>query len=298
MRLTLRLTRDFKMASIFSEEGGPRALLKLTEKSSFPGTIPLATLLLRHIVEDISTLQQILETVICANSHGVGNMISGVGQSSVGTKELHYVLRTLGPAACRSPSLFKEAAKKLIRIQLPSQLRRGQTDEHELSIPPNSPQIVKIAQSARYPPPRDGHLPLKELVAVLLDSLVELHVQEHREADNESSEKGATEREMVVEESSKDAEVVAVVPELSEGIVQQADLVRRLTGEPVDEDDADRKLHHSRIMLCYVAMCCIMLHCVAVCCIRLQCVALGCNVLHLSNWCHVNQALASGPIFH
>ena len=230
------------MASIFSEEGGPQALLKLTEKSSFPGAIPLATLLLRHIVEDISTLQQILETVICANSHGVGNIVSGVGQSSVGTKELHYVLRTLGPAACRSPALFKEAAKKLIRIQLPSQLRRGQTDEHELSIPPNSPQIVKIAQSARYPLARDCHLPLKELVTVLLDSLVELHVNEHKDGAKDSSEKSTAEKDMDVEEGSKDTETVAVDPELSEGIVQQADLVRRLTGEPVDDDDTDRKL--------------------------------------------------------
>ena len=244
MRLTLRLTRDFKMASIFSEEGGPRALLKLTEKSSFPGAIPFATLLLRHIVEDINTLQQILETVICANSHGVGNIISGVGQNSVGTKELHYVLRTLGPAACRCPSLFKEAAKKLLRIQLPSQLRRGQTDEHELSIPPNSPQIVKIAQSVRYAAARECHLPLKELVTVLLDSLVELHVHENKEITKDSAEKGKSEKEMDAEESGKETEVVAAVPELSEGIVQQADLVRRLTGEPVDEEDNERKFSH------------------------------------------------------
>ena len=230
------------MASIFSEEGGPRALLKLTEKSSFPGAIPLATLLLRHIVEDVNTLQQILETVICVNSHGVGNTSSGVGHSSVGTRELHYVLRTLGPAACRSPSLFKEAAMKLLRIQLPTQLRRGQTDEHELSIPPNSPQLIKIAQSARYPPPRECHLPLKELVTVLLDSLVELHVEEQKEGVKDSSEKSVAEKDLALDESVKESETSAVLPELSEGIVQQADLVRRLTGEPVDDDDNDCKL--------------------------------------------------------
>ena len=240
MRLTLRLTRDFKMASVFSEEGGPRALLKLTEKSSFPGAIPLATLLLRHIVEDINTLQQILETVICAKSHGVGNIVSGVGQNSVGTKELHYVLRTLGPAACRCPSLFKEAAKKLLRIQLPSQLRRGQTDEHELSIPPNSPQILKVVQSMRTSMSRDCHMPLRDLVTVLLDSLVELHVHEHKEVTKEFSEKTKNEKEAEVEDA-KEVEGIAAVPELAEGIVQQADLVRRLTGEPVDESDADRE---------------------------------------------------------
>lgn len=240
MRLTLRLTRDFEMASIFSEEGGPRALLKLTEKSSFPGAIPLATLLLRHIVEDIHTLQQILETVICAQSHGVGNVISGVGQNSVGTKELHYVLRTLGPAACRCPGLFKEAVKKLLRVQLPSQLRRAQTDEHELSIPPNSPQIVKVVQPTRLVQARDCHLPLKELVTVLLDSLVELHVNE---GTKDPAEKSKLDKEMDADESGKDSEAAVVVPELSDGIVQQADLVRRLTGEPVDEEDNDRELN-------------------------------------------------------
>ena len=238
------------MASIFSEEGGPRALLKLTEKSSFPGVIPLATSLLRHIVEDMTTLQQILETVICAKSLGVGSIISGVGKNSVGTKELHYVLRTLGPAACRCPSLFKEAVKRLLRIQLPSQLRRGQTDEHELSIPPNSPQILKLVQTVRITPWRDCHLPMKDLIIVLLDSLVELHVTEQKEDTKEPVEKSKVEKDVDAEES-KDADAISTaVPELSEGIVQQADLVRRLTGEPVDEEEADRKFLAMIIYFC------------------------------------------------
>ncbi len=238
MRLTLRLTRDYKMAIVFSEEQGPSALLKLTEKTSFPGAIPLAALLLRHIVEDVNTLQQVLETIICAKTHGVGNIVSGVGQNSVGTKELHYVLRILGPAACRCPELFKAATKKLLRIEIPTQHRRTQTDEHELTIPPNSPQILKIVQSVKSPVNPGINLPLKELVAVLLDSLVELHVQECKDLNKESGDKAKVEKEP---ESEAAKENEAEVSDLAESIVQQADLVRRLTGEPVDEEDSNRK---------------------------------------------------------
>ena len=239
MRLTLRLTRDFKMATIFAREDGPRALLMLTEKSSFPGVVPLATLIFRHIVEDMHTLQQVLDTTICAKTQGVGNIVSGVGQNSVGTKELHYVLRTLGPAACRCPELFKDSAKKLLRIQLPSQLRRTQADEHELSIPPNSAQILKIVQPIKSTISHEIHPPLRGLVTILLDALVELHVDENKDPGADASDKTKSEKE-AESEDVVEAETITTVPDIAESIVQQADLVRRLTGEPVDDEDGDR----------------------------------------------------------
>eukprot|EP00794_Sanderia_malayensis_P006098 gene6098-6802_t len=195
MRLTLRLTRDYKMAAVFSEEQGPRALLKLTEASSFPGAVLLATLLLRHVVEDMNTLQHVLDTVVCSKTHGVGNIVSGVGQNSIGTKELNFVMRILGPAACRCPDLFKATAKKLLRLQIKdsrSNNRRGlANDDSEWSIAPNSPQILKVVQSVKSNINPDVHNPLRDLVAVLLDSLVELHVQDCKDLVTEPSEKAA-----------------------------------------------------------------------------------------------------------
>lgn len=51
--------------------------------------------------------------------------MSGVHQGSLGSKEVHYVLRVLGPAACRNPSLFAEVTKNVLRIALPPPSKRG-----------------------------------------------------------------------------------------------------------------------------------------------------------------------------
>ena len=45
--------------------------------------------------------------------------MSGVDQGSMGSKELHYILRVLCPAACRNPELFKEVAASTLRVALP-----------------------------------------------------------------------------------------------------------------------------------------------------------------------------------
>jgi E3 ubiquitin-protein ligase HUWE1 len=56
---------------------------------------------------------------------GSGSSASGVSQGSMGSKELHYVLRVLGPAACRHPQLFTEVVKSILRIALPPPPKRG-----------------------------------------------------------------------------------------------------------------------------------------------------------------------------
>ena len=56
---------------------------------------------------------------------GNGSTVSGVSQGSMGSKELHYCLRVLGPAACRHPELFSEVVKSILRIALPPPAKRG-----------------------------------------------------------------------------------------------------------------------------------------------------------------------------
>lgn len=51
--------------------------------------------------------------------------MSGVARGSLGSKELNYILRVLGPAACRAPTLFAEVAKNTLRIVLPPPAKRG-----------------------------------------------------------------------------------------------------------------------------------------------------------------------------
>ena len=63
--------------------------------------------------------------VIKSVCSGSGSSLSGVSQRSVGAKEMHYVLRVLGPAACRSPALFSELSKEIMRVALPPPSKRG-----------------------------------------------------------------------------------------------------------------------------------------------------------------------------
>ena len=63
MRLTLRLTRYHQYALMFAELKGPKLLLTLTQASSFQGYTSLATLILRHVLEDPKSLRHTLEKV-------------------------------------------------------------------------------------------------------------------------------------------------------------------------------------------------------------------------------------------
>lgn len=66
MRLTLRLTRDYSLAKFFAEKGGVTALLDLEQDSNFLGFSSLATLILRHVMEEPTTLRNAIERVSLA----------------------------------------------------------------------------------------------------------------------------------------------------------------------------------------------------------------------------------------
>ena len=63
LRLLLRLTRQNEYAMQFAELGGPRLLLGLTQASAFQGFTSLATLLIRHVMEEPETLKHTLDKV-------------------------------------------------------------------------------------------------------------------------------------------------------------------------------------------------------------------------------------------
>lgn len=64
LRLMLRLTRDHKFAEMFVKYGGPKMLLNLKQSSGFQGFFSLTSLILRHILEDSSSLRCTMEKVI------------------------------------------------------------------------------------------------------------------------------------------------------------------------------------------------------------------------------------------
>lgn len=55
-----------------------------------------------------------------AATSGAGSTTSGVVSGSLGSREINYILRVLGPAACRNPEIFTEVANGCIRIALPA----------------------------------------------------------------------------------------------------------------------------------------------------------------------------------
>ncbi len=133
LRLLLRLTQNFEQAVVFAQLGGVKMLLDLTQASSFSGFSSLATLLIRHVMEDEVTLRQTMEKVIRSST---------INSSASNTKELHYLLRMLAPAACRSPSLFAEVALEVLRVDFNLLKKTWDQDEDKRlllkSLPPKS----------------------------------------------------------------------------------------------------------------------------------------------------------------
>lgn len=62
-------------------------------------------------------------------SSGAGSTTSGVVSGSLGSREINYILRVLGPAACRNPECFVETASSCVRIALPAPRGAGTGEE-------------------------------------------------------------------------------------------------------------------------------------------------------------------------
>lgn len=58
-------------------------------------------------MEDPQTLTQTMEKVIRSST---------INSNASNTKELHYLLRMLAPAACRSPNLFADVSRDILRV--------------------------------------------------------------------------------------------------------------------------------------------------------------------------------------
>lgn len=109
MRVCLRLTRDFKLASLFAELGGVRMLLDLTQTSSFNAFLQLCTLIIRHVMEESTTLSLAMEKVL-----------RSMTQPNIPAtyKELMYMFRMCSSAICRQPEVFKATAERLLRVDI------------------------------------------------------------------------------------------------------------------------------------------------------------------------------------
>lgn len=223
LRLCLRLTRHHKHALLFAELRSTRTILGLTQSSGFTGFTPLVTLLFRHIIEDPCTLRHTMEKVVrSAATSGAGSTTSGVVSGSLGSREVNYILRVLGPAACRSPHVFTEVATGCIRIALPAPRGSGTASDDEfenLRIKgPNAVQLVKTtaAKPAALPPIPE---PIREVIYDMLNALAAYHAPDE-------GDKGDP-------KAAVPSEVSQLLTDIGDDMYQQ---YRSLTRQPPDFD--------------------------------------------------------------
>jgi len=170
LRLCLRLTRTFSHATLFAELGGIKLLLSLKQSSSFSGFSSLASLLVRHVLEDDMTLRHTMEKIIRS---------SAATSTAATTKELHYLLRSLAPAACRQPDTFTNVAKDILRVDISLLSKRGEPeDDHRLL-------VKSLAGKASVPAP-----PLKDVSKGVISDLLDFLVQSDPDEPIESEQVG------------------------------------------------------------------------------------------------------------
>ncbi|XP_072512412.1 E3 ubiquitin-protein ligase HUWE1 isoform X4 [Salminus brasiliensis] len=229
LRLCLRLTRTHHYAMMFAELKSTRMILGLTQSSGFNGFTPLVTLLFRHIIEDPATLRHTMEKVVrSAVTSGAGSTTSGVVSGSLGSREINYILRVLGPAACRNPECFTETANSCVRIALPAPRGAGTASDDEFENfrikGPNAVQLVKTT------PLKLSSLPsipetIKEVIYDMLNALAAYHAPE--EADR-------GEERLVAVPGSQD--LCQILQDVGDDVYQQYRLTRQ--GSDFDSQSA------------------------------------------------------------
>lgn len=123
MRLLLRLTRIFSNAKIFAQEGGVCILIELTQTCGYVGFSTLATLLIRHVMEEPTTLALAMQNVIYSRT------LSAIPP---GYKELVYLTRQISAAVSREPNTFFNVAKCCLRIDITVLRKNAAKDDDRL----------------------------------------------------------------------------------------------------------------------------------------------------------------------
>lgn len=195
LRLCLRLTRQPELAAVFTKDGGPQALLALTHKSSFRGFTSLAALLVRHCLEEGPLLKQAMESVIRSVVTNPSGGSKEIRVQGMGNRELHYVLRRLGPCACRDPELFTETACSILRVN--NQPPKPESYLVSQRIPPTS---LKCASPAKMEPVV-LNLNQRNLINLLIDHLCSDAFFEETSEKSEGGEGMKVEEEAVRESS-------------------------------------------------------------------------------------------------
>ncbi len=225
LRLSLRLTQDFDRAVEFTELGGVKMLLGLTQASTFSGFTSLATLLIRHVMEDPATLRYTMEKVVRSST---------ANSSSVTTKELHYLLRVLAPAACRTSSLFSEVSREILRVDT-SLWKRGE--------PEDDPRLLVKSLPAKTNAPTLAP-PLPEVANSVIRDLLNFLVQTYPDLVTDLSEVGEKKETVELASQVMTPSVASSTPgaNRTQGMTRNALLVQLQDGVATASDKTSKPL--------------------------------------------------------
>lgn len=193
MRVCLRLTRTFENAQIFAREGGIRLLLQMKQNSGYAGFTTLATLLIRHVIEEPKTLTLAMENVIFSRT---------APNLPTGCKELLYMTRQMSSAISRNSHVFKEVAQQTLRIDV-ELLKRNQLNEDNRYLlkslhPTGSKNFILEDQAAAQA--------VKDLLAALVQPDVPMSNNTAANAAKANNTKVYTSAESRAEQSNRSSE--------------------------------------------------------------------------------------------
>ncbi|XP_044765781.1 E3 ubiquitin-protein ligase HUWE1 isoform X3 [Coccinella septempunctata] len=152
LQTCVRLTRTFEMAKIFVEEGGVKALLAMKYMNDFTGFGILATILIKHCLEEPNILAYAMEKIIR------GRTISTIPPPY---KELIYFTRQVGGAITRDPTTFSDVCRTILRLNTAT-YRNDEID---------SRLVVKCEPPVRSKPPVLESRVANEVLSDLLNAL-------------------------------------------------------------------------------------------------------------------------------
>ncbi|XP_028140389.1 E3 ubiquitin-protein ligase HUWE1 isoform X3 [Diabrotica virgifera virgifera] len=183
LQICVRYTRDFALATLFVKEGGVKCLLKMRQITDFGGFGILATILIRHALEEPNTLKYAIEKVIRART---------LATIPPPYKDLIYLSRQVGGAVTRSPQSFFQVATTILRIDTVA--AKGEDPENVIPLRVEPPSRMKA-------PPLEEPVSI-EVISDLLDALLKpleddkeiLRRHETENAETSTSENTSTKK--------------------------------------------------------------------------------------------------------
>lgn len=110
LQLCARLTKTHAIATQFLESGGLASLFSLPKTCMFPGFDSLASVIIRHLLEDPQTLQTAMELEI-------RQTLTGSHNRQAGRLQPRTFLTSMAPVLSRDPEIFMKAAAAVCQLE-------------------------------------------------------------------------------------------------------------------------------------------------------------------------------------